>query len=143
MTDAGKRDTPPQLPDLFAVWRQTYEQAEQAWTRALQETTGSDAFAESLGRSLDSYLGFQKMLRENMQVYLESMNVPTRNDIARLGELIVNLENKIDDLDDRVDTLLTDVAALRRQGAARPSGGARAAGDRKSGRGARPGGGGS
>ena len=132
MTDAGKRDTPPQLPDPFAVWRQTYEQAEQAWTRALQQTTGSDAFAESLGRSLDSYLGFQKMLRENMQVYLESMNVPTRNDIARLGELIVNLEDKIDELDDRIDTLLGDVAALRRERAAAPSRGGRAGGSRKS-----------
>ena len=113
MTDAGKRDAPL---DPFAIWRQSYEQAEQAWTRTLQQTTGTDAFAESLGRSLDSYLGFQKMLRDNMQLYLESLNVPTRNDIARLGELIVNLENKIDDLDDRVDTLLTEVAALRGEG---------------------------
>ena len=132
MTDAGKRDTPPQLPDPFALWRQSYEQAEQAWTKALQQTTGSDAFGESLGRSLDSYLGFQKMLRENMQVYLESMNVPTRNDIARLGELIVNLENKIDELDDRIDTLVTNVASLRRERAAGPSGAGQAGGARKS-----------
>jgi hypothetical protein len=53
-----------------------------------------------------------------MQLYLESMNVPTRNDVARLGELIVNLENKIDALDDRVETLLDEVAALRRERAA-------------------------
>ena len=122
MTDAGKRDSsPPPLPDPFAAWRQAYDAAEQAWTKALQQTTGTDTFAESLGRSLDSYLGFQKMMRENTQLYLESMNVPTRNDITRLGELIVNLENKIDDLDDRVDTLLTEVAALRRERATGPA----------------------
>jgi hypothetical protein len=63
-----------------------------------------------------------------MQLYLESMNFPTRNDVARLGELIVNLENKIDDLDDRVDSLLDEVAALRSRGgqdAAKAADGAR------------------
>ena len=112
MTEGGKRDAPP---DPFAMWRQTYELAEQAWSKAIEQTTGTDEFAASLGKSLDSYLGFQRLMRENMQLYLESMNLPTRNDIARLGELIVNLENKIDQLDDRVDTLLDEVASLREE----------------------------
>lgn len=111
MTESGRPSSPP---DPFALWRQTYEMAEQAWTKALEQTTGTDAFAASLGKSLDSYLGFQKLMRENMQVQLETLNLPTRNDIARLGELIVNLENKIDELDDRVERLIDDVAALRR-----------------------------
>ena len=114
MTESGKKDAPP--PDPFALWRQTYETAEQAWSKVLEQTTTSDAFAASLGRSLDSYLGFQKLMRDNIQLYLESLNFPTRNDIARLGELIVDLENKIDDLDDRVDELLSEVESHRRAG---------------------------
>ena len=110
MAESGKQETPP---DPFALWRRTYEMAEQAWGKALEQTTGTDAFAANLGKSLDSYLGFQKLMRDNMQLYLESMNLPTRADLARLGELIVNLENKIDDLDDRVDALVDEVAALR------------------------------
>jgi polyhydroxyalkanoic acid synthase PhaR subunit len=118
MSEPPKRETPP---DPFALWRQTYELAEEAWSKALGQVSGTDAFSASLGKSLDSYLGFQKLMRDNMQLYLESMNVPTRDDIARLGELIVNLENKIDDLDDRVDSLLEEVAGLRRGAGARPS----------------------
>jgi hypothetical protein len=116
MTDSGRRETPP---DPFAIWRQAYEQAEKGWTQALEQVTGTDAFSQNLGQSLDSYLSFQKLMRDSMQTYLETMNLPTRNDIARLGELIVNLEGKIDDLDDRVDMLLDEVGALRRSGGER------------------------
>ena len=35
-------------------------------------------------------LAAQKSARVNMRTYLESMNVPTREDIARLGELVVD-----------------------------------------------------
>jgi polyhydroxyalkanoic acid synthase PhaR subunit len=125
MSDSSRQDPPP---DPFALWRQAYETAERTWSKTLEQTTASEAFAASLGRSLDSYLGFQKVMRDNMQLYLESMNFPTRNDVARLGELIVNLENKIDDLDDRVDSLLDEVAALRSRGgqdAAKAADGAR------------------
>ena len=37
-----------------------------------------------------------------MKSYLEGINLPTREDIARLGELIVALEEKVDQLDDRL-----------------------------------------
>jgi hypothetical protein len=33
------------------------------------------------------------------------MNVPTREDIARLGELVVGLEEKIDQVVDRLDAI--------------------------------------
>jgi hypothetical protein len=37
-----------------------------------------------------------------MRSYLEQVNLPTREDITRLGELIVALEEKVDQLDDRL-----------------------------------------
>ena len=37
-----------------------------------------------------------------MRSYLEQINLPTREDIGRLGELIVSLEEKVDQLDDRL-----------------------------------------
>jgi hypothetical protein len=40
-----------------------------------------------------------------MRSYLEQINLPTREDIARLGELIVALEEKVDQLDDRLSAI--------------------------------------
>ena len=42
------------------------------------------------------------------------MNVPTREDIARLGELVVGLEEKSDQIADRLDAIEEAVRAVRR-----------------------------
>ena len=50
---------------------------------------------------MEALLNGQQTLRQQMRAYQEALNVPTREDIARLGELIVGLEEKIDQLGDR------------------------------------------
>jgi polyhydroxyalkanoic acid synthase PhaR subunit len=97
--------------DVFAVWRQLYDANEKAWTTALEDAMGTTEFSESSGRLLETMLAAQKSVRENMRAYLETVNVPTREDIARLGELIVGLEEKSDQIADRLDVLDTDLGA--------------------------------
>lgn len=115
----GPGQTPPSA-DPFALWRQIYEVNEQAWNAALERNMATPAFAEASGKVMETFLAFQKTVRENMRQYLETINVPTREDIARLGRLIVNLEEKIDQLDERLDGI---EATLRRE--ERPPEGAR------------------
>ncbi len=91
--------------DAFAVWRQLYDANERAWNSALEGAMGSPEFGESSGRLLETMLAAQKSVRDNMRAYLETMNVPTREDIARLGELVVGLEEKSDQIADRLDVL--------------------------------------
>jgi hypothetical protein len=79
------------------------------------------AFAEQSGKFMETMLAAQKTVRENMRAYLESINVPTREDIARLGELIVGLEEKIDQLDDRLGSI--EQLLIRQVGSTRPAGG--------------------
>jgi polyhydroxyalkanoic acid synthase PhaR subunit len=94
-----------QNADVFGVWRELYEANEKAWTAALEQAMGTSEFGESSGRLLETMLAAQKSVRDNMRAYLETMNVPTREDIARLGELVVGLEEKSDQIADRLDTL--------------------------------------
>src|SRR5438067_956496 len=102
---------PPEQPDNraarpssdpFELWRQIYETNERAWNAVLERTVNNPAFAESSGKILETFLSAQKTVRDNMKSYLEGINLPTREDIARLGELIVSLEEKVDQLDDRL-----------------------------------------
>jgi polyhydroxyalkanoic acid synthase PhaR subunit len=99
-TSEANQDT-----DAFGVWRQLYDENERAWSAALEQAMGSSEFGESSGRLLETMLAAQKSVRDNMRVYLETMNVPTREDIARLGELVVGLEEKVDQIGDRLDTI--------------------------------------
>jgi predicted HicB family RNase H-like nuclease len=89
--------------DPFEVWRQLYDSNERTWSAALEQAMGSPEFGESSGKLLETMLAAQKSVRDNMRTYLETMNVPTREDIARLGELVIGLEEKIDQVVDRLD----------------------------------------
>jgi polyhydroxyalkanoic acid synthase PhaR subunit len=104
--------------DPFEIWRQMYDANERAWTAALEQAMGSREFGESSGKLLETLLAAQKAVRDNMRTYLETMNVPTREDIARLGELVVGLEEKVDQVMDRLDTI---EAAVRTRSAKKAS----------------------
>ena len=114
----------PLAPDPFEFWRQLYEANERAWNASLERAMGTPAFAEAQGKLLETILAAQKSTRDGMRTYLEAINVPTREDIARLGEMIAALEEKIDHLDDRLEARLERFeAALDRAGVeARASG---------------------
>src|SRR5438477_9772393 len=99
--------------DPFELWRQIYETNERAWNAILERTINSPAFAESSGKVLETFLAAQKTVRDNMRQYLEQINLPTREDIARLGELIVSLEEKVDQLDDRLASIEATLQAER------------------------------
>jgi polyhydroxyalkanoic acid synthase PhaR subunit len=103
---------PPEKPqsearplDPFELWRQIYESNERAWNAVLERTINNAGFAESTGKILETFLAAQKTVRDNMRIYLEQINLPTREDIRRLGELIVSLEEKVDQLDDRLSSI--------------------------------------
>ena len=109
-------DESPNHPlDPFELWRQIYETNERAWNTILERTVSNPAFAESSGKLLETFLSAQKTVRDNMRTYLEQVNLPTREDVSRLGELIVSLEEKVDQLDDRLSAI---EAALRSQASA-------------------------
>jgi polyhydroxyalkanoic acid synthase PhaR subunit len=108
-----KPDEPTGPADPFELWRQLYDTNEKAWSAALEQAMGSPEFGESSGKLLETMLAAQKSVRDNMRTYLETMNVPTREDIARLGELVVGLEEKIDQLGDRFDAIEEAVRAKR------------------------------
>jgi polyhydroxyalkanoic acid synthase PhaR subunit len=102
--------------DPFEMWRQLYDTNERAWTAALDQAMNRPEFGASSGKMLETILAAQKAVRDNMRTYLETINVPTREDIARLGELVVGLEEKIDQVADRLDGIedaVRGVAAKR------------------------------
>ena len=92
----------PDPQEIFAMWRQLYDANEKVWGQASSEFMESPAFAQWQGRMLETFLGFQKALKESATAQLQAANIPTRDDIARLGELILGLEEKVDQLADRM-----------------------------------------
>jgi len=98
----SERPEAPEQNDLYALWRQLYDANEKVWSQATGEFMESQAFAQWQGRMLETFLAFQKTWKDSATAQLQAANIPTRDDIARLGELILGLEEKIDQLADRI-----------------------------------------
>ncbi len=84
----------------FEFFKQWYDATNETWAKAVGTVFASEQFMEAVKQFLESYAGFSKTMRKANEEYFHSLQLPTRSDIARLGELIVALEEKVDHLDD-------------------------------------------
>lgn len=96
----------------FAFFKQWYDATNESWSKEVGDLFASDQFMEAVSQFLESYAGFAKMTRRASEEYFKSLQLPTRSDIARLAELIIALEEKVDRLDDD----FTDVMEAATQG---------------------------
>ncbi len=52
---------------------------------------------------LESYASFFKTFRRANEEFFQNLQLPTRSDIARIAELVIALEEKVDQIDDALD----------------------------------------
>lgn len=87
--------------NLYEVWKDFYFQT----SNSIDEKVKEDFPSQGVGQVLEMNLLFKKMLDEMTERYLESVNIPTRNDLASISSLIVNVDSKVDELEDLVEEL--------------------------------------
>jgi polyhydroxyalkanoic acid synthase PhaR subunit len=85
--------------NFYDMWKDFYSQS----SKLFDEKFGNDYPSQGMGQLLEMNLQFKKMIDESTLKYLEFMNVPSRNDIANLSSLIVNVDAKVDDLEERLE----------------------------------------
>ncbi|MDQ0199396.1 hypothetical protein [Neobacillus ginsengisoli] len=88
-----------QTVDMFEMWKNYFNQSSTLIDEKMKEQFSSQV----IGQLLDMYLLYQKMLNETTERYLEQMNVPTRTDITKISSLIVNVDTKVDDLEELLE----------------------------------------
>ena len=85
--------------NYYDMWKDLYSQS----SKLFDEKISNDFPSQGMGQVLEMNLQFKKMIDESTIKYLEFMNVPTRNDIANISSLIVNVDAKVDDLEEIVE----------------------------------------
>lgn len=89
--------------DVFTLWKEIYNKTESAWHEAIQETLEKKSFSESLGQIQSQYVQYQELVNKMTESYLKQANIPTRDEIANVASLIINVDAKVDQLEDVVD----------------------------------------
>ena len=104
--------------DPAAAWRDLVAQWEKNLNELANRTMGSDEFSKAINQAMGLSAGMQSSLSEAMGRYLASLNLPSRAEMAGIGERLHAIEERLD----RVLTLLQSPAD-----AAKPGGAAAAA----------------
>ena len=105
----------PVTPDLMSQWKQFLDQSIDAWSRALGQVMNTDAYAQAMGRSLDqwltSYAPAKKASDQSIEATLQAFNLPTRTQVTSLAKQIMDLEERLDRLEDGIATVLRRLGA--------------------------------
>ncbi len=84
--------------DLFGIWRTLMQQWETQTNAALTEATGNEAFSREMNRSMAGGLKMQAAFNEAVEKALSTLNLPSRDDVARLATQLSIIERKLDTL---------------------------------------------
>ncbi|HND12432.1 MAG TPA: hypothetical protein PLY80_18460 [Pseudomonadota bacterium] len=105
---AASSETKSFALDPFLLLRKVYDTVEQLTSPALEKMITTQRFARLNGKVMEAILLTHRATRESVSAMLHTMNFPSREDITRLGELVLQLEEKIDKLGDRLEALEAD-----------------------------------
>jgi hypothetical protein len=102
--------TTPVTPDLMSQWKQFLDQSIEAWSKALGQVMNTEGFAQAMGKSLDqwltSYAPAKKVADQSIDAALQALNLPTRAQVSSLAKQIMDLEERLDRLDDSIASVL-------------------------------------
>lgn len=91
--------------DPFTLFRQWYEATSEQWSKSVEQIIGSEQFLEATAPFTESYTSLVRAFRRASEEYFQQLQLPTLSDIARVAELVVNLEEKVDKIDDAFEDL--------------------------------------
>ncbi|MCO6043254.1 hypothetical protein NG895_04990 [Aeoliella sp. ICT_H6.2] len=82
-----------------------------AWAKVMVDVVNTDAYADASGAMLDAWLvssgPFRKAVEDTMKNTLASLNLPSRDEVTRLAERLTNIEVRLDDMDAKLDEVLS------------------------------------
>ncbi len=89
--------------DAFTLFKELYNQTESAWRDVIQETLEKPSFSENLGNVQTTYLQYQELVNKMTENFLKQANIPSKETIADLASLVINVESKVDNLEELLE----------------------------------------
>ena len=85
--------------DPIPFFKQWYDATSETLSKVSRDSIGTDAFMQSASQFMESYTSFTMTFVRASEEYFSYLLLPTRSDIARVAQLVSNLEEKVDKLD--------------------------------------------
>lgn len=101
--------------DPVEQYKKFYEAWEKSSSEILEKWVNSPLFAANIGKAVEKSSDLKKHFDEGVEKVLKNMRFPTKTDIDRVLASINNLEEKINDLADKIEEANTPPPAPRAQ----------------------------
>ncbi len=92
-------------PDVGQLWRTWLTETERQWNTFFNDVMSTDSFGRFLGGYMDIYSTFQRLVAENMERSLSTLNVPSRSDIVELSERLSGVEERLAAIESSINAL--------------------------------------
>ena len=106
---AGFQTAGPVDPDVLSQWKRFLDDWIAAWSKALEQAMGTEAFGEALGKTLDQFLTLQGKTQEAVQgsskAALDALGLPSKDQIIGLSRQLMDLEDRLEALEDQIGAL--------------------------------------
>jgi K+/H+ antiporter YhaU regulatory subunit KhtT len=100
----------PVSPDLVSQWKQFLDQWIEAWSRVLGQAMTTDGFAQMMGKSLEGMLAaqapFKKQGEQAIDQAVTALNLASRTQLTAVAKQIVELEERLERVEDGVQAIL-------------------------------------
>jgi hypothetical protein len=100
-------------PDPVATFRNLITEWERGFDSLANRLMGTEEFSRSMNQFQNMQMGMQKAFNEAMASQLSAFNLPSRDDVLRIGENLRALDQRVA----RVEELLINIASGGKTGA--------------------------
>lgn len=83
----------------YKMWKDFYDQS----SSFVDEKMKEDFPSQWMGQILEMNLQVKKLLNETTKQYFEQVNIPTKQDLASISSLVINVESKVENLEDLLE----------------------------------------
>lgn len=113
----SEKDDDKARVDPFSSMMSFYDAWTKAWANTMTEAVANERFVETMAEQMEAGLEVMSVVRrqvnEAMEQYLQQMNLPTRQEVVRLGERLTRIEMTVDDVNAKLDEILDHLKAIQ------------------------------
>jgi hypothetical protein len=92
-------------PDVGQLWRNWLTDTERQWNGFFNDVMGTDSFGRFMGGYMEIYSTFQRLVAQNMERSLSTLNVPSRSDMVELSERLSGVEERLASIESSLNAL--------------------------------------
>jgi polyhydroxyalkanoic acid synthase PhaR subunit len=100
--------------DPVQMWKSWYDLVEKTWGKTIDDFIKTTEYASLVGEYQKWFFYSQEQYKKIMDQVLHENNLPSKEEIARIAQLVIQLEEKVEKLDERIDDeILTKLQEIK------------------------------